>query len=260
MAGPCVTNYTLVGESCINNLLLPPPCGCRAEIGWVLTACNSVWSNRDIYKHTLSLLCDQSDSKQCSTPGTTGTKMRYCFANGTWDKPDESGCILLEDACTLWPCDVNSLNCTVSGLMTNTSADRTCGNCRFGFQPQGDLCIDVEIQDVSVQPVALGNVANLSSTIATAMVQRQQNVQAVTNVLTFTSKVAQVSVSSNSSAETILNNVATIANALITLPPTVVLGAVQSVGNGTAAELVANITANTAVFLAPGATTVIGSC
>ena len=88
-------------------------------------------------------------------------------------------------ACLAFPCDVNSVNCTSSGLHTSTAADRICGPCRSGFVFVGEVCIDIELRDIALENIGSGNLANFTVLVATAVVQRTQNANGVENILIF---------------------------------------------------------------------------
>jgi hypothetical protein len=87
------------------------------------------------------------------------------------------------DACTSFPCDVNALNCSLSGLSTNTSSDRICGPCRWGFRKLEDECIDIELDDIFHENIAAGNVAAYAAQLASIVTNRPQNQQEVSDLL-----------------------------------------------------------------------------
>ncbi len=94
--------------------------------------------------------------------------------------------------CKFFPCDVNAVNCTTSGLQTNTSADRTCGPCRERYAKQGDRCIDIELAEASLETIAAGNVERFASMASTAVQQRFLNQNATNDLVTIVDKITTV--------------------------------------------------------------------
>jgi hypothetical protein len=96
-------------------------------------------------------------------------------------------------ACNLFPCDVNAVNCTNSGLRTNTTADRICGPCRQHYEQEGDRCIDIALAETSLEAIASGNAEHFSSIASAAVLQRFQNQDAIDDLVTITEKIIAVS-------------------------------------------------------------------
>ncbi len=76
-----------------------------------------------------------------------------------------------------------------SGTNTNTNSDRICGPCRFGFQQEGDVCVDIELQNLSQEPLAPGNAGEIAAKLAAIVTNRQQNDAGVASVLSFASNI-----------------------------------------------------------------------
>jgi hypothetical protein len=94
--------------------------------------------------------------------------------------------------CKLFPCDVNAVNCTNSGLQTNTAADRICGPCRERYATQGDQCIDIELAEASLEIIAAGNAEQFASIASTAVQQRFLNQNATNDLVTIVDKITTV--------------------------------------------------------------------
>ena len=86
---------------------------------------------------------------------------------------------------------MNSRNCTLSGLSTNTSADRICGPCRFGYDGDGELCNDVYLQNIANENIAPGNVGFYLMEVATIVDERKQNQQGLADLVTVIEHTSQ---------------------------------------------------------------------
>jgi hypothetical protein len=97
------------------------------------------------------------------------------------------------DACTKFPCDVNSQGCLlVSGSNTNSAADRMCLPCRSGFMADGSLCIDAQLLQISMENVGAGNAAWFASKVTTSLTVNRQNSAGLALVIQFASTLSQV--------------------------------------------------------------------
>ena len=153
----------------------------------------------------------------------------------------------------MFPCDVNSVSCKLSGLHTGTSADRTCGPCRSGYRSQGDVCIDILIDDYSMENIGFGNYDYYAAQTATIVKQRDFNQLGFTNLVTITSKITRINVLGSSIAGSTLSNVAAIVNALVAVDQAIIRTAFGAINDSSLAMYIASFVAQHAGGLVPGA-------
>lgn len=120
--------------------------------------------------------------------------MRACQANGTWMAPDPACAApgLDYNPCVSFPCDINSVSCTIVSTATNSSLDRSCGQCRYGFANVSNACIDIILHDVAKENIASSNVASFVAMVFDAVLLREQSVNGVMDIFNFTSNLAQI--------------------------------------------------------------------
>lgn len=97
------------------------------------------------------------------------------------------------DACSQYPCDPNSLNCTLSGIVTSTSSGRICGSCRAGFVSINGICTSIGLADLAVENVGAGIVDPLLLRLSQLMEDGTINTQALQFTIRVLNRIAKVS-------------------------------------------------------------------
>jgi hypothetical protein len=71
--------------------------------------------------------------------------------------------------CLDFPCDPNVKSCTILSSNFGDKRDRTCGDCRAGYEKQGELCVNIFLDIVSMGPVTGGNIATVLGAVITTL-------------------------------------------------------------------------------------------